>query len=159
MNEEGKITLAKCGMDCTWCRFAEESGCPGCMYCISPENGGGSKLFEDEECDAGVCCTERGFAHCGQCPEFPCDILKEISFDPDTGDEGNRLMRLKELRDESSRQKRLKFTPPFAGGCMGMVFGVIIGSLTDSLAAWIFAGTVLGLGTGMIIAVTKGQKK
>ena len=46
------------------------------------------------ECDKAKCCIEKGFEHCGQCPEMPCDKLKLLFGDPEHGDRGARLRNL-----------------------------------------------------------------
>jgi len=35
---------------------------------------------------AQTCCQEKGFLHCGECPEFPCRLLQDFSSDPEHGD-------------------------------------------------------------------------
>lgn len=154
-----EVNPAKCGMDCTECRFAEENDCPGCMYSLPPENGGGQKLFEDEECEVGICCTEKGYAHCGMCREFPCDALKAVSFDTETGDGGSRLLTLKELHDSGLIQKRRAYGYPAAGGCAGLAAGTAAGCFAGSPFAWALAGLILGVGLGRIIAVSKSDRK
>lgn len=155
--EQKKITLAKCGMDCTECRFAAENDCPGCPYCRPVSER--EKLFDDEECEVGKCAEGKGFESCGQCPEFPCELLKEVSFDVETGDGGNRLLRLKELRDKSFRIKRLRIAAPVTGGCLGLLFGIIIGCITGEITTMPIAGTAAGVGLGFIAAVSKGDRR
>lgn len=154
--EQKPITLAKCGMDCTSCRFAIENDCPGCPYCAPPENR--EKLFEDEECDVGRCAEEKGFEHCGKCSVFPCEALKEVSFDTETGDGGNRLMRLKSMKDREFRKKRRSITAPVTGGCLGLITGVIIGCITGEIPSMTAAGLAAGIGLGFIAGISKGDK-
>lgn len=154
--EQEKITLAKCGMDCTACRFAEENDCPGCMYCQPAENR--TKLFEDEECEIGICCEKKGCEHCGRCPDFPCEALKEVSFDTETGDGGARLMRLKEIHDKEYRRKNRMISRPLAGLCVGIAIGTVIGAVSGSIAPWIFACAVSGMGLGTITAIAGKDK-
>lgn len=154
--EQRPVTMAKCGMDCTSCRFALENDCPGCPYVIPPENR--EKLFEDEECDVGICCTEKGFEHCGKCPDFPCEALKTVSFDTETGDGGARLMALKAIRDNDYRKKRRRLAAPLTGGCIGLITGVIIGCITGEIPSYITAGLAAGIGLGIIAGISKGDK-
>lgn len=154
--EQKTVTLAKCGMDCTSCRFALENDCPGCPYCTPPEQR--EKLFDDEECEVGKCAEEKGFEHCGKCPDFPCEALKEVSFDTETGDGGNRLMRLKAMKDKDYRIKRRKLTAPIAGGCIGLITGIIIGCITGEIPAYIAAGLASGIGLGFIAGISKGDR-
>ena len=46
------------------------------------------------ECDKACCCIEKGFAHCGECPDLPCQKLQELFDDPEHGDRGVRLRNL-----------------------------------------------------------------
>lgn len=32
------------------------------------------------------CCQEKGFYHCGECPELPCELLWSYTCDPEQGD-------------------------------------------------------------------------
>ncbi|MGN1103175.1 MAG: DUF3795 domain-containing protein [Huintestinicola sp.] len=155
--EHKPITPAKCGMDCTSCRFALENDCPGCPYCTPPEKR--EKLFEDEECEVGSCAEIKGFEHCGKCPDFPCEALREVSFDTETGDGGNRLMRLKAMKDEELRQKDLRLGAPVMGGCLGLILGIIIGCITGDIPQMIAAGLAAGIGLGFIAGISKGDKR
>lgn len=148
-NGNKRITLAPCGMDCTVCRFAEESGCPGCMQ---------GRLFEDEDCEMYNCCTVKGLAHCGQCDDFPCGALKAASFDPETGDGGNRLMRLKEIRDSDYRSFRRNIACIGGGICIGIAAGAAAGGFMLDLGTWIFAGAVIGGGIGAAAGILGGKK-
>ena len=33
-----------------------------------------------------MCCQEKGFLHCGECPDIPCELLTQYSCDPEHGD-------------------------------------------------------------------------
>lgn len=155
--EQKPVTMAKCGMDCTACRFALENDCPGCPYAAPHESR--ERLFEDEECEVGICCEAKGFETCAECPDFPCEALREISFDTETGDGGGRLMTLKALKDSNYRIKRRKLTAPAAGGCLGLITGIIIGSITGEISAYIAAGLISGTGLGFIAGISKGDRK
>lgn len=59
-----------CGIDCGPCRFQAEQGCRG-----RRESEG--KIFWGG-CDLYQCCSrDKKLKHCGKCPPFPCEILKE----------------------------------------------------------------------------------
>lgn len=49
------------------------------------------KPFWGESCPVKSSCEERGKEHCGQCPEFPCDLLKQFAYDEQQGDDGIRI--------------------------------------------------------------------
>ncbi len=147
MNENTeKITLAKCGMDCTACRFAEENDCPGCMQ---------GKVFEDEQCEIYDCCTQKGCEHCGMCPDFPCDDLKDISYDTETGDGGSRILRLKELHDTQYNARRTKTGDILIGLSLGVIFGAVAGSIQSAFIPWIIGGAAAGTGIGVILSLSK----
>lgn len=149
INEKGRVTLAVCGMDCTKCRFADESGCSGCMQ---------GQLFEDEECGIYNCCMVKGLEHCGQCNDFPCDDLKAVSYDQETGDGGSRLMRLKEIRDSVYRSFRRKVACILGGICTGIAVGAAVGGFAVNMGTWIFAGAVIGGGIGAAIGLLRREK-
>ena len=72
-----------CGTACSLCSFREKTSCPGCRPL-------GGKMFWGT-CGLAACCIERKLEHCGQCAEFPCEQLKEYSFDSKHGDNGRRI--------------------------------------------------------------------
>ena len=68
----------RCGLICATCEYRERTGCGGCIAT------NGHPFYG--ECRLAVCCQEKGHLHCGLCPEFPCELLKEFSSDPEHGD-------------------------------------------------------------------------
>ena len=38
-----------------------------------------------------ACSEGKGYAHCGQCAEFPCELLKQFAYDEKQGDGGKRI--------------------------------------------------------------------
>ena len=76
--------MGRCGVDCEACDYRVKTGCPGC-----PATDG--KPFWGE-CELAMCSISKGLDHCGQCPDIPCDKLKEWSYDPgEHGDNGERI--------------------------------------------------------------------
>ncbi len=69
---------SRCGLHCTGCAYKETSGCGGCI-----ETGG--HPFHGT-CPVAACCQEKGFIHCGECPDLPCGLLTQYSCDPEHGD-------------------------------------------------------------------------
>lgn len=136
-------------MDCTRCRFAEENDCPGCMQ---------GQLFEDEECEVYSCCAEKGIEHCGQCGDFPCDTLKAISYDKETGDGGARILRLKAISDKAYVKKSNRQYCIVLGSCLGIILGFIAGAFSQSYGTSIFAGLLLGACFGIIIGLGREKK-
>jgi hypothetical protein len=65
---DGHALLSYCGLYCGGCRsFGENSevGCRGCR--AEPE------MVSD--CPTRACAIGRGLLHCGECGDFPCDVL------------------------------------------------------------------------------------
>lgn len=81
---------SRCGLLCHGCSFKESCGCKGCIESMgNPFHGA---------CPIALCCQEKGFKHCGQCPQMPCQKLREYSIeDKAHGDNppGARLEMLK----------------------------------------------------------------
>ena len=79
--------IAFCGSYCGICEWKAKIDCKGCR--ASEGN-----MFWGE-CDKAKCCIAKGFEHCGQCAEMPCDKLKDLFSDPEHGDGGARLRNLR----------------------------------------------------------------
>jgi len=77
--------MGKCGIYCGDCKFRQKTNCPGCGK-TAPNMFWG-------ECRLARCCIEKGYDHCGLCPDVPCAMLKEFSFDATHGDNGVRIER------------------------------------------------------------------
>ena len=62
---------SRCGLLCESCAFKEPYNCGGCIKTLGhPFHG---------ECPIAVCAQEKGYIHCGQCPDMPCEKLYEYS--------------------------------------------------------------------------------
>ena len=83
----------RCGLYCTKCEYREKANCPGC---IKAEG----KMFWGE-CELSKCCIEKELQHCGQCQNFPCDKLREFSYDKAQGDNGQRIRNLEKWNKQS----------------------------------------------------------
>jgi general stress protein 26 len=66
---------SRCGLLCDGCTYKESHGCKGCIA----QNG---KPFWGE-CDVAKCCMDKGYAHCGECIDIPCDNLRSMSYGDD----------------------------------------------------------------------------
>ena len=82
-----KNMMAFCGTYCGVCEWKDKMNCKGCQECQSNVFWG--------QCDKAKCCIERGFEHCGYCPDMPCQKLLDLFNDPEHGDNGVRLNNLK----------------------------------------------------------------
>lgn len=83
---------AYCGIDCKKCECASKFNCPGCQAC----NG---KMFWGE-CPIALCVIEKQIKHCGECSEFPCDLLNGFAYDEDQGDNGKRIRNIERIMNE-----------------------------------------------------------
>jgi hypothetical protein len=60
-----------CGLMCSTCSWKASHGCGGCIETQGhPFHG---------ECALAKCVLSRGYLHCGQCEERPCELLKDYS--------------------------------------------------------------------------------
>lgn len=80
-----KMNESRCGLACGQCGYREEVHCPGCT--------GMERPFWGESCPVKSCCEEKKLAHCGLCPAFPCDLLRQFAYDKEQGDNGERIRR------------------------------------------------------------------
>jgi hypothetical protein len=81
---------SRCGLYCTGCEYKDTNGCSGCIETNGhPFHG---------ECPVAICCQDKGFVHCGECSEIPCELLNQYSLDPVHGDKpaGKRIEQCKE---------------------------------------------------------------
>jgi len=68
---------SRCGLLCKWCKYKEPMNCPGCIAL------NGKASWSDDCCDVSKCCTDKGYAHCGECPDAPCENLRGLSYGDD----------------------------------------------------------------------------
>ena len=89
---------SRCGLHCTTCTYKEPCGCGGCIETNGhPFHGA---------CPVAQCCQEKGFYHCGECPELPCELLWSYTCDPEQGDtpHGARVEQCRIWRAETKRK-------------------------------------------------------
>ncbi len=82
-----KKMMAMCGQYCGECDWKDKVNCQGC------QSSQGVMFWG--ECDKAKCCMEKGFEHCGFCPELPCQKMIDLFNDPEHGDSGARLRNLR----------------------------------------------------------------
>ncbi|MDR2572045.1 MAG: pyridoxamine 5'-phosphate oxidase family protein [Oscillospiraceae bacterium] len=64
---------SRCGLLCKWCTYKQSHGCGGCVETNgNPFHG---------ECPVAKCCQEKGYTHCGECGDIPCQQLRQYSYD------------------------------------------------------------------------------
>ncbi|MCM1330637.1 MAG: DUF3795 domain-containing protein [Ruminococcus sp.] len=142
--------VSRCGLDCTSCENREKCECPGCLE-LEEGNWAG-------DCEIKLCCEQKRFEHCGFCPHFPCDMLRNTAFDPDEGDDGERLVTLKRWLEESSDKKVKTGSRLAAGFSSGAVLGAVLGAAAGSFLPMLFACTLAGTAVGVMINIMKGDR-
>lgn len=80
---EEKIEIeSRCGIECSKCEYKEKMGCLGCANINDPFWG---------ECAVKKCAEGKKLKCCGECKEFPCELLKSFAYDEQQGDSGLRI--------------------------------------------------------------------
>ena len=74
---------SRCGILCSECKYKDEVGCKGCANITKP--------FWGDACPVKDCCEGRSHDYCGQCTNFPCDLLNSFAYDKEQGDNGKRI--------------------------------------------------------------------
>ena len=74
---------SRCGILCGQCQYREQMGCPGCVNIDKP--------FWADACPVKACTEGKTHAHCGQCQNFPCQLLNQFAYDETQGDGGKRI--------------------------------------------------------------------
>ena len=67
--------IAYCGVDCAVCPDFTQEKCPGCRESVWPEG---------DLCPPIACCARHGIELCGQCGEFPCQMMREFYEESDS---------------------------------------------------------------------------
>lgn len=114
-----------CGLSCATCEYREENNCKGCI------NSEGKPFYG--ECEIAECASKKNIGFCGECADFPCDILKRYSYDEEHGDnpKGARIERCRNHKIALVKEAREGINPvsycghhcdycflgQFCGGC------------------------------------------
>ncbi|MCD7731400.1 MAG: DUF3795 domain-containing protein [Oscillospiraceae bacterium] len=141
------MRCSKCGLNCDECSRREEYGCPGC---VNAEYG-----YWGGRCEIKECCSEKGVEHCGLCPDFPCELIREFSYDPETGDDGERLMTCKKWADEQRTAKEVRTKNFLLGAALGVIGGVIIGEWQGMTLPFVAVGAIVGIGIAVMVEANK----
>jgi general stress protein 26 len=75
--EELLTVQSRCGLLCKWCTYREQFNCGGCLAM------NGKAPWGHGDCDVAKCCLDKGYLHCGECPDFPCENLRGLSYGDD----------------------------------------------------------------------------
>lgn len=83
-NESAEFTIdelltvqSRCGLLCKWCTYRDAFKCDGCLAM------NGKAPWGHGDCDVAMCCKNKGYVHCGECDEFPCENLRGLSYGDD----------------------------------------------------------------------------
>lgn len=81
--------IAYCGVDCSACSDFVNGKCPGCRQ---------SEWTEENICLPVKCCREKQIACCGECMQFPCEVMKDFYEES----EGHRkaYKRMRQMHDK-----------------------------------------------------------
>lgn len=84
-----------CGLECTGCEWREPCRCGGCVA-----TRGFAFHCKDEPCPVAQCAIGRDLTFCGDCHDFPCELLESYSCDPEHGDDprGARIEHCRHMR-------------------------------------------------------------
>src|SRR5574344_48010 len=89
-----------CGLSCLSCEFKTSMNCGGCIE----TRGNPFHVTKDNPCAIAECVKAKQAAgvditSCGECKQFPCDVLKSYSNDPEHGDnpKGARIENCRKL--------------------------------------------------------------
>ena len=74
---------SRCGICCSTCDFNKNGKCKGCTNITKP--------FWADSCPVKSCCEGKKLKCCGECSQFPCNLLKSFAYDEKQGDNGLRI--------------------------------------------------------------------
>lgn len=92
-----------CGLCCATCEFKDSMNCGGC---IASEG----KPFHGA-CEVAECAKAKKRNFCGDCENFPCDLLKKYSNDPEHGDNGARIENCSRIKSALVAEAREGLNP------------------------------------------------
>lgn len=79
-----------CGLSCEGCDYKISHNCKGCIATQgNPFHG---------SCELAQCAKKKNKRFCGECEDFPCEIIMRYSYDKEQGDNGARIERCKEIK-------------------------------------------------------------
>lgn len=81
---------SRCGSMCDTCEYQESHNCKGCMAVKGKPFWG--------TCPVASCCNDKGYDHCGQCIEMPCELLTSFSCGDDAECDKPKGSRLEVLK-------------------------------------------------------------
>lgn len=92
-----------CGLSCENCNYRSSNNCEGCVATQgNPFHG---------ECEIAECAKKRNKRFCGECENFPCEVITKYSYDKEHGDNGSRIERCKTLKANLVKSAREGLDP------------------------------------------------
>lgn len=141
------MNCSRCGKDCDFCSYKEEYSCSGCTEITDGYWG--------EKCEIKECCEGKNLENCGLCSKFPCEILRDYSYDPDLGDDGERLINCKRQSDEKTNEHNTLIRNALLGISLGGIAGVIFGEWQGMPVPFIIGGILIGIGIAAMLEINK----
>lgn len=92
-----------CSLMCQACEDKKSGNCEGCIVSAGrPFHG---------SCEVAECAIQRKKRFCGECEDFPCEIITRYSNDQEHGDKGARIVRCQEWKGILVREAREGMNP------------------------------------------------
>jgi hypothetical protein len=124
--------ISRCGLDCNACKIRVNVGCDGCRAMEEP--------YWDGVCEIKDCVVKlKKIDDCSYCSDFPCELLLDIALDPDTGDDGDRLERLKLIKELRDEKRTGDIRQVALGATIGTVAGFLIAAIIGGAFDWFVA--------------------
>jgi hypothetical protein len=90
-------------------------------------------------CEVRECARIQSLENCSFCADFPCEVLLDISLDPDSGDDGARIDRLRLQKNARDDRRMRVIRRLLLGGSVGAVVGLLLAGIFGGGLAWFFA--------------------
>jgi len=92
-----------CGLESANCDYIKSQTCGGCIATKGQSFHG--------VCEIAECANQRNKRFCGECENFPCEILERYSHDKEHGDDGKRIERCKTIKSDMVNKARENTNP------------------------------------------------
>lgn len=94
-----------CGLSCQNCGYKEKNNCGGCIATKGNTFHG--------KCEIAECAKKKEINFCGECADFPCEIITKFSNDEVYGDnpKGARIERCRILKEMLVKEARKGIEP------------------------------------------------
>lgn len=83
------MIVSVCGLRCDQCEFYQKT-CEGCKA-VEGQTFWAKEMMPNKTCPLYDCSVhKKGYSHCGQCAELPCETFRNMK-DPNSTEEEHRL--------------------------------------------------------------------